>query len=184
MEETFNNLLTEEIELQSSYVFGIDLESEANVYAPKMKRTQLSCLLLFEIIDLVWRRKWQWIQWLIGKNSNNLSIKEIDLESSYGSDIDLKDSGYYKEGGGAKNIALNMILKKKPNRVIIAHLSINLIRNKFEMLKELMGNKTDMLATEISLISWTKMIYSLWVSLFKKCLIHHTGLMEHSMMDA
>ena len=31
--------------------------------------------------------------------------------------------------------------KKNPNRIIIAHLNINSIRNKFEMLKEVLGNK-------------------------------------------
>ena len=40
-----------------------------------------------------------------------------------------------------KNDALNEICKKNPNRIIIAHLNINSIRNKFEMLKEVLGNK-------------------------------------------
>ena len=31
--------------------------------------------------------------------------------------------------------------KKNPNRIIIAHLNINSIRNKFEMLKEVLGDK-------------------------------------------
>ena len=31
--------------------------------------------------------------------------------------------------------------KKNPNRIIIAHLNISSIRNKFEMLKEVLGNK-------------------------------------------
>ena len=35
-----------------------------------------------------------------------------------------------------KNDALNEILKRNPNRIIIAHLNINSIRNKIEMLKE------------------------------------------------
>ena len=35
-----------------------------------------------------------------------------------------------------KNYGLNEIRKKNPNRIIIAHLNINSIRNKFEMLKE------------------------------------------------
>ena len=39
-----------------------------------------------------------------------------------------------------KNDALNKILKRNPNRIIIAHLNINSIRNKFEMLKEVVGN--------------------------------------------
>ena len=34
-----------------------------------------------------------------------------------------------------KNEALNEICKKNPNRIIIAHLNINLIGNNFEMLK-------------------------------------------------
>ena len=34
-----------------------------------------------------------------------------------------------------KNDALNEICKKNPNRIIIAYLNINPIRNKFEMLK-------------------------------------------------
>ena len=51
-----------------------------------------------------------------------------------------------------KNDALNEILKKNPNRIIIAHLNINSIRNKFEILKEVVGNKIDIL-----LISETKL---------------------------
>ena len=46
---------------------------------------------------------------------------------------------------------LNWMRKKNPNHIIIAHLNINLIRNKFEMLKEV-GNKIDIL-----LISETKL---------------------------
>ena len=42
---------------------------------------------------------------------------------------------------------LNEIRKKNPNGIIIAHLNINSIRNKFEMLKEVIGNKTDILLT-------------------------------------
>ena len=52
----------------------------------------------------------------------------------------------------SKNDGLNEIRKKNPNRIIIAHLNINSIRNKFEMLKEVIGNKTDIL-----LISETKL---------------------------
>ena len=44
-----------------------------------------------------------------------------------------------------KNDVLNEIRKKKPNRIIIAHLNMNSIRNKLEMLKEIMDNKTDIL---------------------------------------
>ena len=51
-----------------------------------------------------------------------------------------------------KNDVLNEIRKKNLNRIIIAHLNINLIRNKFEMLKEVIGNKIDIL-----LISETKL---------------------------
>ena len=51
-----------------------------------------------------------------------------------------------------KSDALNEICKKNPNRIIIAHLNINSIRNKFEMLKEVVGNKIDVL-----LISETKL---------------------------
>ena len=40
---------------------------------------------------------------------------------------------------------LNKIHKKNPNCIIIAHLNINSIRNKFEMLKEVMGDKIDIL---------------------------------------
>ena len=60
------------------------------------------------------------------------------------------------------NIILNVVTnntinesiksKKNPNRIIIAHLNINSIRNKFEMLKEVIGNKVDIL-----LISETKL---------------------------
>ena len=44
-----------------------------------------------------------------------------------------------------KNDALNKIRKKNPNCIIIAHLNINSIRNKFKMLKEVVGNKIDIL---------------------------------------
>ena len=44
-----------------------------------------------------------------------------------------------------KNGGLNEIRKKNLNRIIIAHLNINSIRNKFEMLKEVIGNRTDIL---------------------------------------
>ena len=46
----------------------------------------------------------------------------------------------------------NEIRKKNPNHIIIAHLNINSIRNIFEMLKEVVGNKIDVL-----LISKTKL---------------------------
>ena len=48
-----------------------------------------------------------------------------------------------------KDDVLNEIRKKKPNRIIIAHLNMNSIRNKLEMLKEIMGNKTDILLTNL-----------------------------------
>ena len=51
-----------------------------------------------------------------------------------------------------KNGALNEIRKKNPNHIIIAHSNIKSIRNKFEMLKEVIGNKIDIL-----LISETKL---------------------------
>ena len=51
-----------------------------------------------------------------------------------------------------KNDALNEIRKKNPTRIIIAHLNINFIRNKFEMLKKVVSNKVDIL-----LISDTKL---------------------------
>ena len=44
-----------------------------------------------------------------------------------------------------KTDELNEIRKKNPNLIIIAHLIINSIRNKFEMLKEVIGNKIDIL---------------------------------------
>ena len=44
-----------------------------------------------------------------------------------------------------KNDALNEILKKNPNHIIIVHLNINSIRNKLEMLKEVVVNKIDIL---------------------------------------
>ena len=41
---------------------------------------------------------------------------------------------------------------RNPNRIIIAHLNINSIRNKFKMLKEVTGNKNDiLLISEIKL---------------------------------
>ena len=51
----------------------------------------------------------------------------------------------------AKNDVLNEIPKKNQSRIIIAHLNINSIRSKFEILKEVIGNKIDIL-----LISETK----------------------------
>ena len=51
-----------------------------------------------------------------------------------------------------KNNVLNVIRNKNPKRIIIAHLNINSIRNKFEMLKEVIGNKINIL-----LISETKL---------------------------
>ena len=53
--------------------------------------------------------------------------------------------------------ALSQIHKNNRNRIIIAHLNINSIRNKSEMLKEVISNKIDIL-----LISETKLddIYS------------------------
>ena len=44
-----------------------------------------------------------------------------------------------------KNDALNKVFKKNPNLIMIAHLNINSIRNKFEMVKEVVGNKIDFL---------------------------------------
>ena len=44
-----------------------------------------------------------------------------------------------------KNDALNEILEKNPNHIIIVHLNINSIRNKLEMLKEVVVNKIDIL---------------------------------------
>ena len=51
-----------------------------------------------------------------------------------------------------ENDALNEIRKKSPNHIIITHLNINSIRSKFEMLKEVVGNKINIL-----LISETKL---------------------------
>ena len=50
------------------------------------------------------------------------------------------------------NDTLNEICKKNPNCIIIAHLNIILIQTKFEMLREVMGNRIDIL-----LISETKL---------------------------
>ena len=50
-----------------------------------------------------------------------------------------------------KTDALNEMRKKNPNRIIIAHLNINSIRNKFEILKEVVGK------IDILLISETKL---------------------------
>ena len=44
-----------------------------------------------------------------------------------------------------KNEVLNEIRQKNPNRIIIANLNINSRRNKFEMLKEVISNKIDIL---------------------------------------
>ena len=51
-----------------------------------------------------------------------------------------------------KNDALSEIREKNPNRIIIFHLNINSMRKKFEKLKEVVGNKIDIL-----LISETKL---------------------------
>ena len=40
---------------------------------------------------------------------------------------------------------MNENRKKDPNRIIIVHLNINSIGNKFEILKEVVGNKIDVL---------------------------------------
>ena len=40
---------------------------------------------------------------------------------------------------------LNEIPKKNQSRIIIAHLNINSIRSKFEILKKVIGNKIDIL---------------------------------------
>ena len=45
-----------------------------------------------------------------------------------------------------KNDTLNNI-PKSPNRIIILHLNNNLIKNKFELLKDEIGNKIDILFT-------------------------------------
>ena len=47
---------------------------------------------------------------------------------------------------------LNEIRLKNPNRLIFAHININSLRNKFEMLQEVIGNSIDVL-----LISETKL---------------------------
>ena len=47
---------------------------------------------------------------------------------------------------------MNKIRKKNPNRIIIIYLNINSIRNQFEILKEEIGNKINIL-----LISKTKL---------------------------
>ena len=51
-----------------------------------------------------------------------------------------------------KNDALNKIREKNSGRIIIDYLNINSLRNKFEMLKEVIRNKIDIL-----LISETKL---------------------------
>ena len=51
-----------------------------------------------------------------------------------------------------KNDVLNEIREKNPNSIITAHLNMNSIRNKFEMLREVRGNKINFL-----LISETKL---------------------------
>ena len=71
-------------------------------------------------------------------------------ENSDKSSINQLNGTYSEET--LKSDALNEIRKKNPNRIIIAHLNINSIRNKFEMLKEVVGNKIDVL-----LISETKL---------------------------
>ena len=50
-----------------------------------------------------------------------------------------------------KNDGLNEICKKNPNRIIIAHLNINLIWNKFEMLKVICNKIDILLISEIKL---------------------------------
>ena len=44
-----------------------------------------------------------------------------------------------------KNHVLNEMRKKNPDLIIIAHLNISSIRNKFKMLKEVTGKKNDIL---------------------------------------
>ena len=70
--------------------------------------------------------------------------------------------------------------KKNPNRIIIAHLNINSIRNKSEMLKEVVGNKIDVL-----LISETKLDNTFPLNQFiLEDLLHHTGLIERRTVEA
>ena len=57
--------------------------------------------------------------------------------------------------------SLNEVRKLNPNRLIIAHININSIRNKFEMLKATITDKTDIL-----LISDTKLDSSFPVNQF------------------
>ena len=57
--------------------------------------------------------------------------------------------------------SLNEVRKLNPNRLIIAHININSIRNKIEMLKETVTDKTDIL-----LISETKLDSSFPVNQF------------------
>ena len=67
-----------------------------------------------------------------------------------------------------KNDALNKIRKKNSGRIIIDHLNINSLRNKFEMLKEVIRNKIDIL-----LISETKLDHAFLLSQFTKVGNHH-----------
>ena len=67
-----------------------------------------------------------------------------------------------------KNDALNKIRKKNSGRIIIDHLNINSLRNKFEMLKEVIRNKIDIL-----LISETKLDDAFLLSQFTKVGNHH-----------
>ena len=61
---------------------------------------------------------------------------------------------------------LHEIRLKNPNRLIFAHININSLRNKFEMLQEVIGNNIDVLLiseTELDASFSFKSIYPGWI---------------------
>ena len=77
-----------------------------------------------------------------------------------------------------KNDVLNEIRKNNPNHIKVDPLNIKSIRNKFEILKGVIGNQIDFL-----LICQTKLNDTFPLSQFiLERLLHHLGLIERSMV--
>ena len=81
---------------------------------------------------------------MLGKQKIENLDKTLSGQKNISSSCDFSD----EKGLGKLNVARSQIL----NRIFIAHLNINSLRNKFEILKEATANKVDIL-----LISETKL---------------------------
>ena len=101
----------------------------------------------------------------IGKQRNENFDKSHSEQKKFSSACDLSH-----EKGLDK---LNVARSRNPNRILIAHLNINSLRNKFEILKETITNKVDIL-----LISETKLDSSFPLNQFHIDGKLHIGLTE------